>query len=206
MSGQWLGDYPWWLSRCVMPNAEGDSRAQFQADRATIEYVFRKVSMLVTLPLADDRGRCRAGWIAACTTVLCLQFDSPTLGPHFPIPRPIALLSGCITSHRVASHHVGSHHLMSGRITSCRVASHRVGLCHIASGRVRLHRIVSGCIASRRVASHRVALHHVRSRHVVSVALLSSHVALLSTLFGALSLPAIIPLLAHSLPALSAKV
>ena len=54
MSRQWLGDYPWWLSRHVVPNVEGDSRTQFWADQAATEYVFCKVSMLITLPLADD--------------------------------------------------------------------------------------------------------------------------------------------------------
>ena len=109
---------------------------------------------------------CRAGWIAARTTVLCLQFDSPTLGPRFPIPRPIALLLGHITlghvtSHWVASHHIGSHHSMSGRITAHRIGLHRVvsrhiGLHRIGLHRIRLHHIGSRCIGSGQLRYYRV--------------------------------------------------
>ena len=136
--------------------------------------------------------RCRAGWIATCTTVLCLQFDSPTLGPHFPIPRPIVLLLGCIASHQVVSHRVMSHHLVSGCITlcrvaspcvrlhhivsgcitSCRVASPHVGLCHIGLGRVASCRVASHCVGLHWVASHRV-----RSRCIASGCIASCQVA-----------------------------
>ena len=102
---------------------------------------------------------CRAGWIAAHTTALCLWFDSPTLGPRFPIPRPIALLLGHIalghvTLHRVASHHIRSCHSMSGCITVHRVASQRIRLHHSTSGCIRSCRIASGHIALHRVTSH----------------------------------------------------
>ncbi|KIM51079.1 hypothetical protein SCLCIDRAFT_33751 [Scleroderma citrinum Foug A] len=102
----------------------------------------------------------------------------PTLGPHFPIPRPIALLlghitSGRITSHQVASQRIGSRHSMSGHVAARRVASQRIASHHSASG----------CITS-----HRVTLHRVGS------------VALLSGLSGALSLPAFVPLLCTLFP------
>ena len=100
--------------------------------------------------------------------MLCLQFDSPTLGPHFPIPRPIALLSGCIASHWVASHHVGSHHLVLGCITSRWVVSHCVRSRRITSGHVRSHRIASGCVTLCQVASHHVASRHISLGHVAS--------------------------------------
>ena len=117
----------------------------------------------------NEGEQCRAGWIAVHTTALCLRFDSPTLGPHFPIPRPIVLLLGCIASHRVGSHQVGSHrvgshHLVSGRITSRRVVLHCIASCHIASGRIALHWVASHC-----VKSHRIAL------HCVSRAIIGSH-------------------------------
>ena len=102
------------------------------------------------------------------TTALCLRFDSPTLGPHFPISRPIALLLGCIASHWVVSHHVGLHHLVSGCITLHQVASPCVGLCHIVSGRIALCQVMSHCIGSCRIASGWVALHQVRSHQVGS--------------------------------------
>ena len=104
---------------------------------------------------------CRAGWIAARTTALCLRFDSPTLGPHFPIPRPIALLSGCITSHRVRLHH-----LVSGHITSHQVASPHVRLCHIVSGRVASHQVVLHCVRSHHIMLHRVTSRWVGSHHI----------------------------------------
>ena len=69
---------------------------------------------------------CRAGWIAACTTVLCLQFDSPTLDPRFPIPRPIALLLG---------------HIASGHVTACCVALHWVVSRRIGLGQSRYYRV-----------------------------------------------------------------
>ena len=92
-----------------------------------------------------------------------MRFDSPTLGPHFHIPRPIALLLGhialgCVASHWVASHHIGLRRSMSGRVTVRRVMSQHVGSHHSASGR----------ITARQVALCRVASHQVRS-----VALLS---------------------------------
>ena len=170
--------------------------------------------------MLHNSARCRPGWIAARTTALCLQFDSPTLGPRFPIPRPIVLLLGRVASHRVTSHHIGLHHSTLGHVTahwvvSLRVglhhstlghitahwvASQHVGLRHIASGRVTLH-----CVASHWVALHRIGLHCiasgcVASHWVRSVTLLSGCVALLSTLFGALSLPAVIPLLCTLFP------
>ena len=107
-----------------------------------------------------------------CTTALCLRFDSPTLGPHFPIPRPIVLLLGCIASHQVASHRVMSHHLVSGCITLCRVASPHVGLCHIGLGRVTSCQVASHCVGLHRVASHRV-----RSRCIASGCIASCQVA-----------------------------
>ena len=111
---------------------------------------------------------CRAGWIAVRTTALCLRFDSPTLGPHFPIPRPIALLLGCITSHRVTSHRVRLHHLVSGHITSRQVASPHVGLCHIVSGRVASRQVVLHCVRSHHITLHRVTSHWVGSHHIGS--------------------------------------
>ena len=88
-----------------------------------------------------------AGWIAARTTALCLQFDSPTLGPCFPIPRPIVLLSGRVASHWVTSQHIGSCHSASGRVTARWVVSHCIGLCHIALGCVTLHHVTSGQVS-----------------------------------------------------------
>ena len=101
---------------------------------------------------------CGAGWIAACTTALCLRFDSPTLGPCFPIPRPIALLFGHITlgritSHWVVSQHVGSHHSASGCVTAHQVASQRIGSRHSASHCIGLCRIASGHVTSHQVGS-----------------------------------------------------
>ena len=147
-------------------------------------------------PLADDRGRsfskapgrCRAGWITACTTALCLQFDSPTLGPRFPIPRPIALLLG---------------HIALGRITSHWVMSQHVRSCHSTSGCVTAHRVASQCIGLHRVASHCIGSRHVASGWV-SHAIIRL-VALLSGLSGALSLPAFVPLLCTLFPTTPCK-
>ena len=136
-------------------------------------------------PLVDDQGRsfskaprrCRAGWITARTTALCLRFDSPTLGPHFPIPRPIALLSGCIASHRVTSPRVRLHHNASGCITSRQVVSHHVGSCHITLGHVTSHWVTSHHIGSRHIALGRVTLHWVTSHRVGSHHITSGRVA-----------------------------
>ena len=53
MGGQWLGvemdTALGGLSRHVVPNAEGDSHPWSRVDRAATEYVFHKVSMLITL-------------------------------------------------------------------------------------------------------------------------------------------------------------
>ena len=124
-------------------------------------------------------ARCRAGWIAAHTTMLCLWFDSPTLGPRFPIPRPIVLLSGRIALHWVTSHHIGSHHSMSGHVTARQVTSQHVRSHHIALGRVTshcvaLHRVTSHCIRSRHIALGCVALHRVASGRV-SCAIIRLH-------------------------------
>ena len=152
-----------------------------------------KIHATATEPLRTGCIWCRAGWIAARTTALCLRFDSPTLGPHFPIPRPIALLSGhvtlhWVTSHCIGSHHirlgcvtarwvtslrVGLHHLVSGHITSHQVASPRIGSHHLMSGRITLCQVASPCvrlchIALGHIASCWVASHCVRSHRIVS--------------------------------------
>ena len=124
-------------------------------------------------------AQCRAGWIAACTTVLCLQFDSPTLDPRFPIPRPIALLLGHIalgrvTSHWVASHHIGSHHSTSGRITA-----HRVGLHHVVSRHIGLHHI-----ELHRIGLHRIGLHRIG--HIASGWVSCTIIGLVALLSGQL--------------------
>ena len=137
-------------------------------------------------PLVDDQGwsfskaprRCRAGWITARTTALCLRFDSPTLGPHFPIPRPIVLLSGCIASHRVTSPRVRLHHNASGCITSRRVVSHHVGSCHITLGHVTSHWVTSHCIGSRHITLGHVTSCWVTSHHIGSCCITSCRVAL----------------------------
>ena len=53
MSGQWLGvemdTTLGGLSRHIVPNAEGDSHLWSWMDRAATEYVFHKVSTLITL-------------------------------------------------------------------------------------------------------------------------------------------------------------
>ena len=69
---------------------------------------------------------------------------------------------------------------MLGRVTMRRVTSHHIGLHCIALGCVVLHR-------------------------VASVALLLGCVTLLSTLFDALSLPAVIPLLCMLFPTTPCK-
>ena len=110
---------------------------------------------------------CRAGWIAVCTTALCLRFDSPTLGPHFPIPRPIVLLSGCIALHRVTSPHVRLHHIALGCITLRWVVSHRVRSHHITLGRVTLHWVTSHCVRSHHIASGQVSRAIIGSHHAI---------------------------------------
>ena len=135
------------------------------------------------LLIPNKPPRCRAGWIAVRTTALCLWFDSPTLGPRFPIPRPIALLLGHIalgrvTSHWVASHHIGSHHSTSGRITAHRVGLHHVVSRHIGLHHIELHRIGLHRIRLRRIGSHCIGLGQLRYYRVGctiigSVALLS---------------------------------
>ena len=138
--------------------------------------------------LGVNLGLPQAGWIAVCTTALCLQFDSPTLGPCFPIPRPIVLLLGHVTLHWVALHCIGSHHIASGQVTS-----HRVRSVALLSGCIVLHWVASHCIGLCHIALGCVASHWVGS------------VALLSTLIGALSLPAVIPLLCTLFPTAPCK-
>ena len=103
--------------------------------------------------------RCRAGWIAARTTALCLRFDSPTLGPRFPIPRPIVLLLGQVASHQVTSHHIGSHHSTSGHVTARWVASHRIGSGQLHYYGVALHCIRLHCVTSGQVSRTIIGLH-----------------------------------------------
>ena len=62
--------------------------------------------------------RCRAGWLAVRTTMLCSQFNSPTLSPSIPpttIHRPIALFAGWLHYLRVSRTIIGSVALQSGQ-------------------------------------------------------------------------------------------
>ena len=133
--------------------------------------------------VSNQQTHCRAGWIAACTTALCLQFDSPTLGPHFPIPRPIALLLhhialGRVAVHCVTLHHVGSVALLSSHIASHWIVSHRVTLHQVMSQRIGSVALLSGHITSHQVASHRITSGWVRSHRITSGCIASGRVTL----------------------------
>ena len=156
-------------------------------------------------------ARCRAGWIAARTTVLCLQFDSPTLGPCFPIPRPIALLLGHIalgrvTSHWVASQHVGSRHSASHWVASCCVASHQVASHWVASHRITLHRVMLHRVRSVALLSGWLHYYRVGCTIIGSVVLLSGQLHCYRACLVCFPSLLLSRSFAHSSPPLPAKV
>ena len=127
-------------------------------------FVDEKGPVYVTEAITEH---CRAGWLAVCTTVLCSQFNSPSLSPSVPYHYPQACCT-IIGSHHIALGRITSCHITSGRITLHRVASHWVGSHCITSGRITLGQVTSHQVRSHRIASGCVTLHWV-----TSVALLS---------------------------------
>ena len=132
-----------------------------------------KISFTHVIAKHQQCEQCRAGWIAACTTALCLRFDSPTLGPLFPIPRPIALLLhhialGHVAVHCVTLHHVRSVVLLSSHIASHRIVSHCVTLHQVMSQCIGSVALLSGHITSRHIGLGQVTSHHIRLHRIRS--------------------------------------
>ena len=117
-------------------------------------FVDEKGPVYVTEAITEH---CRAGWLTVCTTVLCSQFNSPSLSPSVPYHYPQACCT-IIRSHHIVLDRITLHWVASHCVTSHQVASHCITSGHITLGQVtshwvRLHRIASGCVALHRVAS-----------------------------------------------------
>ena len=78
---------------------------------------------------------CRAGWLAVHTTVLYSQFDSLTLGPHFPYCYPPGLLCYHWVQHTV----IGPGALLSGWSHYYWVRHAIIGLGALLSGQLHYY-------------------------------------------------------------------